>query len=167
MSSMSQRVRLGILVAYVAALFCSSWVIFGTWLPPTNEKGLWFYSGLAALLLGNLLVTPFYTKPVDAIANGVAGLTALSTVNLSSLVLYSSFDHFLWWACLAFILVILLAGILSIAFKDSLAPPLQKISRSLFIVCDVIGNPKLVFSTIFLFALVVFHKTHAREYIGI
>lgn len=51
----NQRTRLLILALYVAALFCASKLALGSWVPPTNEKGLWFYSGLAALLLGNLL----------------------------------------------------------------------------------------------------------------
>jgi hypothetical protein len=92
--SRSQLTRLVILIAYLALLFLASKLAFKSWLPPTSEKGLWFYSGLAALLLGNLLVTPFFTKPVDAIANAVAAFVALLAVNILASGKYAGFDQF-------------------------------------------------------------------------
>ena len=55
----SQRTRLVLLAIYLVGLFVVSRAALGHWWPPTTHKGLWFYAGLVALLLGNLLVTPF------------------------------------------------------------------------------------------------------------
>ena len=67
-SSIGQRGRLIILILYLVGLLLTSWAALGSWIPPTSERGIWFYAALAALLLGSLLVTPFFTKPADAIA---------------------------------------------------------------------------------------------------
>jgi len=73
----SQQLRLLFLGMYLALLVGTSWAAMDTGLPPLSSKGLWFYSGLASLLLGSMLVSPYFTKPTDALANGVAALLGL------------------------------------------------------------------------------------------
>ncbi|MBN2224711.1 MAG: DUF87 domain-containing protein [Deltaproteobacteria bacterium] len=136
-----------------------------SWIPPTGEKGLWFYAGLAALLLGNLLVSPFYTKPVNSLSYGVSALIALLAINLWPSKEYSGFDKFLWSATTGYIALVLVASILSISLKDSLRPQIQKIASSMRIFCDIMGTPKVIFSSVVLVSLVVFHRNSAREYI--
>lgn len=161
----SQRTRLLILAFYMIILFGASWLALDSWIPPTSYKGLWFYSGLAALLLGNLLVTPFFTKPVDSISYAVAGMVALLAVNLLSMEQYTSFDRFLWYAAILYLAVIIVAGIVSIASKDSLNPLLQKVSKGLYYTTDSVGSPKSIFSAVFLFAIVAFHRDNPKEYL--
>ena len=84
MDSLGQKTRLVALFLYIALLFCASRLALGSWLPPTTEKGLWFYSGLAALLLGNLIVTPYFTSPANAITNAVASMVGLLAINISA-----------------------------------------------------------------------------------
>ena len=95
MKTASQRTRLVILVIYITALFLTSKLALGSWIPPTNERGLWFYSGLIALLLGNLLVSPFFNKPIDSISYAVASLVALLFTNVWVLPGYGGFEKFL------------------------------------------------------------------------
>lgn len=167
MATLSQRTRLIILGLYVIMLLCASKFALGSWLPPTTEKGLWFYSGLATLLLGNLLVTPFYTKPADTIAYAVAALVALLAVNLWSQTQYTGFDRFLWSVASVYVSLVFLAGIVSIALRDLQDTLSQKISRSLYVFGDILGTPRVVFSAVFLFALIAFHRYQPREYIVI
>ena len=165
--SLSQRTRLVILVLYVAALVAASLAAFDSVLPPTTEKGVWFYSALAALLLGNLIVTPFFTKPSDAIAYSVAALVALLAVNAWRQTALASFDRFLWTIVLLHIVVVLLAGIIAIALKDSSHAWRKQTAATMFVLCDHFGSPRAVFSSVFLFALVAFHRTEPREYLVI
>ncbi len=58
MPTLDQRTRLLILIVYVASPFIASRLALGRWFPPSTEDGLWFYAGLATLLLGNLLISP-------------------------------------------------------------------------------------------------------------
>ena len=161
----TQFTRLLILIIYIILLFVASKLAFGSWLPPTTEKGLWFYSGLAALLLGNLLVTPFFTKPVDAISNAVAAIVALLAVNMWAPGKFTGFDQFMWTVICIYVAVVLISSILAIAFKDSPNPTRQKISKSLYLFSDVVGTSRLVFSAVFLFALIAFHRNTPREYL--
>jgi hypothetical protein len=163
----NQRTRLIILLLYVFGLFCASKLALGSWLPPTSQKGLWFYSGLAALLLGNLLVTPFYTKPADAISYAVAGVIGLLAVNIWPIEHHAGFDQFLWLVTTGYLALILFAGVVSIALKDSRASTLQKASKSLYFLTDALGSPKAVFSAVFLFAIIAFHRDNPREYVVI
>src|SRR6266542_6919695 len=108
-SAIGQRGRLAILMAYLGGLFIASWGALGTWIPPTSEKGIWFYAALAALLLGSLLVTPFFTKPADAISYAVAAIVALLAANVWGSAAASGFDRFVWSAAVFYVLVVLAA----------------------------------------------------------
>jgi hypothetical protein len=152
-----QSTRLAILLTYLVALFAASRVAHGSWLPPTSEKGLWFYSGLAALLLGRLLVTPFFTKPVDAVSYSVAALVALLAVRAKAT---GDLVEAAWLATTFFAVAILSTGIACIAFKDY-AP---RFARSLYAVTDTLGAPRVVFSSLFGFALFAFNRSSFKEF---
>ena len=167
LSPLSQPVRLFILALYVAGLFVASKLALGTWLPPTSDKGLWFYSGLAAILLGSLLVTPFYTKPADAISYAVAALVALLSVRAWGSEASGTFVATLWLFTLCYVVAVLSFGVLAIALKDAPQPLLQHLSASLTLLADTLGAPRTLFSVLFLFALVSFHRQTPREYLWI
>jgi hypothetical protein len=137
----------------------------GSWIPPTTERGIWFYAALAALLLGSLLVTPFFTKPADAISYAVASAVALLAVNTWDSAGTSGFDRFTWSVALLYVLLVLVAAILSIALKDSSRPFVQKAARSGLLLADTAGSPRAIFSVVFFFALITYHRAVAREYI--
>ena len=161
--TLGQRARLVILALYVAGLLITSRLALGAWLPSTTEKGVWFYSALAALLLGNLLVTPFFTKPADAISYSVAAMIALLAVNVWGRTEPTDFDRFLWSTTFAYVVVVLVTGVFSIALKDSVK--YHKMSRSCFLISDALGSPRAIFSMVFLFALITYHRSQAREYL--
>ena len=166
MKILSQRERLTVMAVYIAVLFLACNIALGSWIPPTNEKGLWFYSGLAAILLGSLLVTPFFISPADAISYSVAAGVALLAINIWG-TKDTGFEKFIWAISFIYILVILIAALFSITLKDSTKHFLKKISESLRIFCDTFGKPSFVFSAVFLFALLIYHRNNAREYITI
>jgi hypothetical protein len=164
---LTQRIRLVLLIVYVVALFCVSKLALDRWWPPTTEKGLWFYAGLVALLLGNLLVSPFFTKPVDALSYAVPAMIGLLAVNPWTVTSRTGFDRFLWTAAILYLITVIVAGIASIALKDSATDPGRKLARSMYLLSDVLGGPRPVCSAVFLFALVTFHRNDAREYLWI
>lgn len=160
-----QRARLGILAVYLLGLLVASRSALGTWIPPTTERGIWFYSALAALLLGNLLVSPFFTKPADAISFSVAAMIPLLVVNPWSEQAVSGFDQFTWSIAMLYVAIILTSAVIAIAFKDSSARVQKWIARSAFLLADVGGNPRAIFSIVFFFALITFHRATPREYL--
>src|SRR3972149_2237543 len=164
-SSIGQRARLIILIVYLIGLSIASWGALGTWIPPTPERGIWFYAAFAALLLGSLLVTPFFTKPADAISYAVAATVALLAVNQWASATSIGFDRFTWSAALLYVLVVLAAAVLAIALKDSARPLVQKAARSGLLLADAAGSPRAIFSVVFFFALITYHRAVPREYL--
>ncbi len=163
MNTLSQPARLGILGLYVAGLLFASRLALGAWLPPTSEKGLWFYSGLAAILLGSLLVTPFYTKPADAISYAVTALVALLAVREFASAATGVTARLLWTPTVVYVLCVLVFGIVAIAVKDSPRTFLQHASASLAFLADQFGAPRVLFSVLFLYAVVAYHSQSTRE----
>src|SRR6058998_1207031 len=106
-SSIGQRGRLIILIVYLVGLSIASWAALGTWIPPTSERGIWFYAALSALLLGSLLVTPFFTSPANAISYATASIVALLTVNAWAKPSSSGFDRFTWSAAALYVVGVL------------------------------------------------------------
>ena len=111
-----QGTRSIVLIIYVLILFCANYLAFGRLLPPTTAKGLWFYSGLASILLGNLLVTPFFTKPVDAISYSVVAGIAVYSVNTWSDWMF--FDKVLFIISLIFCFIVICVSFIAILTKD-------------------------------------------------
>jgi hypothetical protein len=164
---LSQRARLLVLGAYVVLLFAASKIALASWLPPTSEKGIWFYSGLAAILLGNLLVTPFFTKPADAISYAVAALVALLATSIWSSAQYTGFDMAVWLVAVVYVAAVLAAGMISIATRNSSRHFWAASSKSLYLFSDVAGNPRAIFSVVFFFALITFHRSSPHELLTI
>ena len=73
----SQPRRLLYLILYTVIFMAICQHLFGSLLPPINEQGFWFYTGLASLIIGSLLVTPFYTNPANGLSYAMAGLVAI------------------------------------------------------------------------------------------
>ena len=156
-----QRTRLGVLVIYTCILFIANYIAFHQLLPPNGAKGLWFYSGFASILLGNLLVTPFFTKPVDAISYSVVAIIAMySVLNWAE---WQTFEKILFVVTLCYFFFVLLISFISIILKDSANNKLQSWSNIFKILSDYLGNQGVIFSTIILFSLSVFHRESSVE----
>jgi hypothetical protein len=166
-TTFGQRSRLWMLVGYVAALVVVSRVALGSWFPPFTQQGLWFYSGLSAIVLGSLLLTPYFSKPADTISYVVAGLLGLLSVNPWRVEPSNQFDCTLWSIVVAFQALLLGIGLLAIALKDSPSEVWHKVSRSFYYISATLGTPRIVFSSIFFFAIFVFHRSTRREYLTI
>ena len=167
MKLQTQKSRIFVFSIYLFFLFVASRISLNSWLPPTSVKGLWFYAGLASLILGDLIASPFYTKPADAIVYAVPAIIGLLGVNVFYLLEIQQIDQFLWFVTLIYITFIVISGILCIALKDSSRIWLKNLSSSFFTICDKLGGARPIYSSIFLFAIVTFHRSNAREFITI
>ncbi len=160
-----QGTRLIIFCIYIAILLIINYCVFQQVLPLNGAKGLWFYSGLASLLLGNMLVTPFYTKPVDAISYSVAAMIALYSVNDWDK--WITIDKIAFIFALAFCVIVLTSAFATILTKDSSNSTGQKWSATFRNLSDSLGNERLIFGMVTLFALIVFHRESALELLTI
>ncbi|MBC6947221.1 hypothetical protein DWB58_04685 [candidate division KSB1 bacterium] len=148
--SQSQPVRLLYLLLYLAFLFLINRLAFDQWLPLTTSKGLWFYSGAAAMILGSLLATPFFTSPANAISYLVAALTAILAFDVPSTTLYDMLPR---QCVIFFCFALLTVCVLNIVFKDSKNRLRHNVAEIARILADNLGNPRFVYAIIIIFAL--------------
>src|SRR3989339_2203898 len=90
---------------------------FGTFLPSTETKDLWFYSGIFMIMFSILFVEPYYTSPKNVITNVIPLL-------LVFLAIKTSFESIvLWWFAVTVFLALLLASIIAIVLDDKNKSP--------------------------------------------
>lgn len=164
-TNLKQPTRLIALIVYLAVILLVSFVLFGSVLPPVNEKGLWFFSSLIMILLGNLLVTPFYTKPVDAISYSTAAI--VSMLSVSSIISRASlgFEQYLWYSITLYLGICIMLGFLCVALNHTKYRIFRNISSLSYIWVSQLSSPMIVFTLVLLFALIAFHRYDPREYI--
>jgi hypothetical protein len=160
---LKQSSRLVVLALYVAILCAVSWVAQGSLFPPLGAQGLWFYSGLAALLLGSLLSTPHYPRPADSLAYGVAALVALVSVGAVT----GDFAQFLKLASTLWAALVVVFAAVAIGLKDATGSWSRRAGRSAYVFAVALGRPGFVFVPVYAFALVAYHSQTAREYVPI
>jgi hypothetical protein len=157
----NQKTRALIFLLYIFVLFIANYIAFGNILPSSGGEGLWFYTGFASILLGSLLVTPFFTKPVDAISYSAVAIIALLLLN--SWESWSAIDRFTFMGAFIYSFFVLIIAFLAIIAKDSTKQNLKKFSNTCKVLSDVVGNHAAIFSVIIFFAIIVFHRSSPRE----
>lgn len=70
--ALTQGMRLLAGILYFLALFPLSLVVTGDWTPAAGTRGIWFGAIAVGLVVGRLMLEPYFTKPADALANGSA-----------------------------------------------------------------------------------------------
>jgi uncharacterized protein len=162
----SQSIRLLYLVVYLAFLFLINQLAFNQLLPLTNSKGLWFYSGASALILGSLLVTPFFTSPANAISYLITALFAVIIFDVPTRVLFDTLPRDL---VIAFCFTMLAFCVANIIFKDSSIRLLHNLAEIGRVLADNLGSPRFVYAVIVIYALWEYHRESPMElfFIGI
>jgi hypothetical protein len=90
----------------------------GSIIPSSGSRGIWLLAALLGLLLGKLLVEPFYTRPVEAMANAIAVLVATAYVDPSDFAISVELASGGKALLLAYGVLVALASVFAIALKD-------------------------------------------------
>lgn len=160
--NISQPRRLIHLVIYISFLFLANYLAFGQWIPFTDNRGLWFFGGLAALIIGSLIVTPFFTSPANAISYAVAALIAVYTlkpINNNLLLPY----QLIFTLCL----IVIILSVLNIVLKDRQGKISRNVSNTSRVLADLFGNPRFLYAVILVYALYCFHRESPNEILWI
>ncbi len=160
-----QRTRIIVLFVYVCLLFFVNYISFKSFIPQSGPKGLWFYTGFASILLGNLLITPLFTKPVDAISYSV--IAGIAVFLVSDWENWSQIEQSLFFITIAFIFFVLITSFITIFLKDSSKSSMQRIAITCRIISESLGNQRVVFSILILYSLVFFHRNSMEEFFPI
>lgn len=143
--SLSQPSRLVIALLYTLLFLLLGLYLNGRFLPPFGLGGLWFYSALGALLLGEFLIEPFFTRPADVLANSVAIILACAPLSLAGAQIshQSAEDGRLAYVLAAGLLAVIAA--LAIVFKDD-ARKFSGVARGANSVVARVGQARWVFT---------------------
>lgn len=156
--STGQINRLIHMIVYLCILFLANYLSFGQCLPYTDQRGLWFFSGLAALILGSLIVTPFFTSPANAISYSIAALVAIFSTKSAE-----QTQQLPFWLMTCFCIMILVFSIVSIVLKDSKKQLLLNLANMNRVISDQVGNPRIVYTLILFYSLYSFHRESALQ----
>jgi uncharacterized protein len=157
-----QKWRAFFLLLYFGLLIGVSKYAFGEWFPPASGgKAVWFYTGLASLLLGNHLVTPYFSKPVDAISYAVASAAAL--LGAEELAKWGRTETAAFYFVMGYCIFVLIFSFSAIFFRSSEQDWASKISRTSTLLADTLGNHRAVFGLTMLVATYLFHRDSVSQ----
>lgn len=158
----NQKARVIALFLYLVILIITSKIVFGQLLPPaTGGKAVWFYTGLASILLGNHLVTPYFSKPVDAISYGVAAVAAL--YGAEDLAKWNGIEKIVFYSCIIYCTLIIFTAFLSILTRESTDELWNRVSRSATLLASVFGTHRSIFGLTIVVAIYLFHRESWSE----
>lgn len=162
---LTQSQRALALLIDIAALLSISYVTFGSIAPPLGDKGFWFYTALLSILVGAKLVTPFYVKPVDAVAYSVPAFVALMLSNQ-----WASWPENARAAYIVATSVTVVVG--TSAFGALLlnglrSPRLQDLSNRLRLLVENTSTPAVLYCPIMIFAMLAYHYDSPKELVAV
>jgi hypothetical protein len=127
-----------------------NYLITGKYLPTTNTKDLWFYSGLFMVLFSVLFIEPYYTSPKNVITNTIPLLLVFLSIK-------QGFENIVVWQTTFWIIfTILILSIIPLLLSDEEKSPnhwKNKISKFLKKFVTFIGKGKIIYSAVFLIFL--------------
>lgn len=155
----SQGVRAAWALGYGLALIALNLRVTGSWLPPATGEGLWFYTAAVSLILGDLIVHPYFARPKDALALSLASGIAVWFVSRQQAADASLPTVVALWFCLV------VAGLaaLTMIIGRVQRPRLKVFGRIAKELSTTVGHPKVVLTAVFVVALVEFHIHSPKE----
>lgn len=154
---MRQSSRLILTLLSLFFLLLLSKLLNGSWFYwPAGDQSVWFQSGLLMVVLGSFFIEKQFTKPVDVVANTVAGIVTLLAVEHR--------DHFIFWSLMIWSMVgLAVIAFLSMAIQTfSTRPAVLRIGRILFSIATFLGSAKRLFSVVLFLAVFSFFQIPSR-----
>lgn len=149
------RNRFVIFAVFLGVFITTYHIYFGAWLPSTDTKDIWFYSGLFMVLFSILFIEPYYTSPKNVLTNVIPLL-------LVFLAIKTSFNNpIFWWAAIILFLGLLISSIISLALEDNTKSPdhwKNKVATSIKNVVIIIGQGKVLYSAVFIYFLLTYYS---------
>jgi len=144
--------RFYLLIFFAVIFIVGTYLLTGNFLPTTDTKDLWFYSGLFMVLFSILFIEPYYTSPKNVITNTIPLLLVFLSIEANFEP--KSIWHISFWS----ILVLLILSILPLGLNDENKSPehwKNQVANFLKRVVVIIGKGKIIYSAVFLLFLFV------------
>lgn len=140
---------------FLFVFVCFQYYFSGAFLPSTETKDIWFYSGIFMVLFSILFIEPYYSSPKNVITNAIPLLLVLLAIR-------TSFNNVVfWWAAICILISLICFSILAIALDDkdnSSDHWKNRISTSLKDAVVLVGQGKILYSSVFIYFLLTYHS---------
>jgi hypothetical protein len=132
-------------------------MVNGSWFYwPPGDQSIWFQAGLLMVVLGSFFIEKHFTKPVDVVANAVAGIVTLLAIEHR--------DHFLFWSAVIWGMVgLAVMAFTSMAIQSfATKPAYLKIGKLLFGISTFLGSAKRLFSIVLFLAVISYFAVPSK-----
>jgi len=161
----SGKARLFFLILYLGLLFLANRIAFGSWIPTTDEKSLWFGAGVLSLLLSSFLVTPYFERPANHIASAVAAfVTCWLAFDWLSL---EGAESYIAGAVLVYLFLIGILSTCALLLQSRREGPWLRVGITAKELSDLLGNDRMLFSIVIISAVGLFHRESALQVLTI
>lgn len=155
---MEKRLRAILLVTFATALIGVNYAVTRKFGFPTGDTAIWFHAGLLMLIIGTYWTEHFFTKPADVVINALVVLIAASTLDNP--------PHEVWWRALSWLSAALIVLGLIVVWLGTPALPefdTSRVKKLLYGVIVRVGSSKVLFSFVFLLALLSYFDLRKPE----
>jgi len=158
---LTQSTRLIVLGLYLGISVLMSYGLYGVWWPPSDGPSIWFYTSVYGLLLSDLLLSPFFTKPCDVVANALVGVYNYLAYRPAAT--HGSYGAGFWWIGMVWTLGVAIAAIgLMMRGRAVIVESNERWEVIRKVVVEL-GSAKYVFSLVFIYSIVEFQRTRPIE----
>ena len=154
--------KIVILVIFISIFVVIHYCLTNSLLPTTNTQGIWFYSGLAAMLVSLLFIEPYFTSPKNVLTNTLPLLLVFLAIKDNYI------NNTIWWVIFIFISTIALFSLISIILLEygknqSEQSRVNKISNSMKNIVVLFGQGKVLYSLIFISTLILYYGSDRQN----
>jgi uncharacterized protein len=161
--ALSQRQRILVLAITLLCLTAVALIVDGTALPRPGAHSLWFYSACLSLLLGDLVVEPWYTRPADAVANGTAVLLATLTASQGGLEVSEDVFALGRATCIAVAVSLIVVAIAAMLSRQQGVLDQPKRHKYAFVLASTFGRARVLFGAFFAVTAAAAYADHPDD----
>jgi hypothetical protein len=147
--------RFVIFIIFIVVFIVIQLLAYKTILPSTDDKDLWFFSGIIMVLFSILFIEPYYSSPKNVVTNSIPLL--LIFISIKSIFL----NQFIWWSAVSILAFLLIASVVAISLEDkNKSSNHWKNKTALIIKRSVVfvGQGKVLYSAVFIFFLLTYYS---------
>jgi hypothetical protein len=147
-TTLPQQQRLLAAGVYGVGLLLLAKYLNGSILPPFGVTGLWFYSAAATIILGDLLLEPYFTRPADTLSSSIAVVIAAGTTTFDPAIAASPNTFSVGrWTLLGLGLAGIAVASLAILLRARSGRP-QAVSQIAMRLCMTLGRSRWAFGAL-------------------
>lgn len=148
--------KFAVLITFILVFVVAHWVLKDTLLPTTDTQGIWFYSGLGAMLFSLLFIEPYFTSPKNVLTNSLPLLLVFLAIKENYI------NNLIWWCIFGFIATISIFSIIAMLLSEcgknkSEQSKINIISNYTKSVVVFLGQGKTLYSIIFVSTLILYY----------